>query len=189
MDQAPARTSASRRLSVRGCIISAVQTSLVGSVASNRRLRRRGRDVAIRVLRLPAVFGLLLVSARLCEQGLERFDRVRGGRSPGFTSGPVTKRKADDTFIALAFSGGGTRSAAFAYGVLEELRDTTVMAHGRHRRLLDEVDVTTSVPGGSAPISRPSGSVRTFSKKRCFRTCFRGRDFLLSSTPAILIPG
>ncbi len=40
-----------------------VQTSLVGSVASNRRLRRRGRDVAIRVLRLPAVFGLLLVSA------------------------------------------------------------------------------------------------------------------------------
>ena len=32
----------------------------------------------------------------------------------------------DDTLIILAFSGGGTRAAAFAYGVLEELRRTAV---------------------------------------------------------------
>ncbi len=189
MDQAPARTSASRRLSVRGChyFRRPDESRRIGCIelASAEKGARCGnsRLETPRRVRTPARV------SRLCEQGLERFDRVRGGRSPGFTSGPVTKRKADDTFIALAFSGGGTRSAAFAYGVLEELRDTTVMAHGRHRRLLDEVDVTTSVPGGSAPISRPSGSARTFSKKRCFRTCFRGRDFLLSSTPEIPIPG
>jgi NTE family protein len=57
--------------------------------------------------------------------------------------------RADDIFIVLAFSGGGTRSAAFSYGVLEALRDTTVSLHGRSRRLLDEVDVITSVSGGS----------------------------------------
>ena len=56
---------------------------------------------------------------------------------------------ADDVFVVLAFSGGGTRSAAFAYGVLEKLRDTTVDIHGQQRRLLDEVDVITAVSGGS----------------------------------------
>jgi NTE family protein len=56
---------------------------------------------------------------------------------------------ADDVFVVLAFSGGGTRSAAFAYGVLEKLRDTTVVVGGQQRRLLDEVDVITSVSGGS----------------------------------------
>jgi NTE family protein len=57
--------------------------------------------------------------------------------------------KADDTFIVLAFSGGGTRSAAFSYGVLEAFRDTEVTDHGRQHRLLDQVDVITAVSGGS----------------------------------------
>jgi NTE family protein len=56
---------------------------------------------------------------------------------------------AQDLFVVLAFSGGGTRSAAFAYGILEKLRDTPVLVHGQERRLLDEIDVITSVSGGS----------------------------------------
>ncbi|MFA6985411.1 MAG: patatin-like phospholipase family protein [Arenimonas sp.] len=51
--------------------------------------------------------------------------------------------------MVLAFSGGGTRAAAFNYGVLETLRDTAVTVDGRQRRLLDEVDVISSVSGGS----------------------------------------
>ena len=51
--------------------------------------------------------------------------------------------------MVLAFSGGGTRAAALAYGVLEELRDTTVVIDGVPRRLLDEVDTISSVSGGS----------------------------------------
>lgn len=51
--------------------------------------------------------------------------------------------------LVLAFSGGGTRAAALAYGVLQELRDTTITVDGQPRRLLDEVDAISSVSGGS----------------------------------------
>jgi len=55
-----------------------------------------------------------------------------------------------ETLMILAFSGGGTRAAAFSYGVLEELRRTEVtLASGRRIRVLDEVDVVTGVSGGS----------------------------------------
>ena len=54
-----------------------------------------------------------------------------------------------DIALTLAFSGGGSRAAALAYGVLEELRDTTVVIDGQPRRLLDEVDTISSVSGGS----------------------------------------
>jgi len=36
-----------------------------------------------------------------------------------------------------------------AYGVLEELRDTKVVVDGQPRRLLDEIDLISSVSGGS----------------------------------------
>jgi NTE family protein len=52
--------------------------------------------------------------------------------------------------VILAFSGGGTRAAAFSYGVLEKLRDTELIdRNGNKRRLLDEVDIITGVSGGS----------------------------------------
>ena len=55
-----------------------------------------------------------------------------------------------NTLFALAFSGGGTRAAAFSYGVLEALRKTEfVNAQGQRSRLLDHVDVITGVSGGS----------------------------------------
>ena len=53
------------------------------------------------------------------------------------------------TLFALAFSGGGTRAAAFSYGVLEELYRTEIVVDGQHRRLVDEVDLITGVSGGS----------------------------------------
>jgi len=56
---------------------------------------------------------------------------------------------SDSLLLLLTFSGGGTRAAALAYGVLEELRKTEVVIDGRTRRLLDEVDWISSVSGGS----------------------------------------
>lgn len=63
----------------------------------------------------------------------------------------IPKRQNNDphTLFVLSFSGGGTRAAAFSYGVLEELRRTEVQVDGQQRRLVDEVDVITGVSGGS----------------------------------------
>ncbi|TAK84164.1 MAG: patatin-like phospholipase family protein [Betaproteobacteria bacterium] len=58
---------------------------------------------------------------------------------------------SDELFVIVTFSGGGTRAAALAYGVLEALRDTTIEWQGRRRALLDEVDVISSISGGSFP--------------------------------------
>jgi len=58
-------------------------------------------------------------------------------------------QRNDEIGLLLAFSGGGTRAAAFAYGVLKELRDTGVVIEGRSKQLLDEVDTISSVSGGS----------------------------------------
>lgn len=54
-----------------------------------------------------------------------------------------------DVRLILTFSGGGTRAAALSYGVLQELRDTTVNLDGNESRLLDEIDYISSVSGGS----------------------------------------
>jgi NTE family protein len=56
---------------------------------------------------------------------------------------------SDELFVIVTFSGGGTRAAALAYGVLEALRDTTIEWQGRRTALLDEVDVISSISGGS----------------------------------------
>jgi NTE family protein len=61
-----------------------------------------------------------------------------------------TRRGNSENLVILAFSGGGTRAAAFAYGVLEALRRIEVVnASGRSVRLLDEVDLVTGISGGS----------------------------------------
>ena len=55
-----------------------------------------------------------------------------------------------DNLVVLAFSGGGTRAAAFSYGVLELLRRTEAIGpRGNRFRLLDSVDIITGVSGGS----------------------------------------
>ena len=56
---------------------------------------------------------------------------------------------SESLFVILTFSGGGTRAAALSYGVMEKLRNTTIQWEGKERRLLDEVDVISSVSGGS----------------------------------------
>jgi len=58
--------------------------------------------------------------------------------------------KDHETLVVLAFSGGGTRAAAFSYGVLEFLHRTEIArANGERLPLLDSVGVITGVSGGS----------------------------------------
>jgi NTE family protein len=56
--------------------------------------------------------------------------------------------KSDALLLILTFSGGGTRAAALSYGILQALADTQIAVDGK-QRLLDEVDLISSVSGGS----------------------------------------
>ena len=78
-------------------------------------------------------------------QELSRSDPEGGYRGKNF----IAPDKDESLLILLTFSGGGTRAAAFSYGVLETLRDTNVIVHGSERRLLDQVDWISGVSGGS----------------------------------------
>lgn len=64
---------------------------------------------------------------------------------------PAAKDPRNRLFVVLAFSGGGTRAAALSHGVLKALRDTTIEWQGQQISLLDEVDVISSISGGSFP--------------------------------------
>ncbi|MGH6769148.1 MAG: patatin-like phospholipase family protein [Xanthobacteraceae bacterium] len=55
----------------------------------------------------------------------------------------------DDIMVSLAFSGGGTRAAAFSFGVLTELDKIQVRDRGRTTSLLDRIDFVSGVSGGS----------------------------------------
>jgi NTE family protein len=58
--------------------------------------------------------------------------------------------KDKENLVVLAFSGGGTRAAAFSYGVLEFLKRTEIIGpKGNKVRLLDSVNIITGVSGGS----------------------------------------
>jgi NTE family protein len=57
--------------------------------------------------------------------------------------------RSKDLLVFVGFSGGGTRAAALAYGVLQELAATKISTSSGSRRVLDEVDVISSVSGGS----------------------------------------
>jgi NTE family protein len=54
----------------------------------------------------------------------------------------------DDVLLALSFSGGGTRAAAFSFGVLTEL-DRARAGSSQAKSLLDRVDFVSGVSGGS----------------------------------------
>jgi NTE family protein len=108
--------------------------------------RARPLRATPRARRLRIVLSLAALLAG-CARGpvnppLARWDPER----PLLASAP---ERRSDLLLIVAFSGGGTRAAAFGDGVLEELRDTPVDFGGGPRRLLDEIDVVSGVSGGS----------------------------------------
>jgi NTE family protein len=99
---------------------------------------------------LPAVFAALLVlggcATRPVNPPITQADPDTGYR----IATRQANFKSQETLVILAFSGGGTRAAAFSYGVLEFLRRTEIAIQNRENvRLLDGVGVITGVSGGS----------------------------------------
>ena len=76
---------------------------------------------------------------------LDSFDKDAGYRYDKLFG----ERNSDEIFVILAFSGGGTRAAAFSFGVMEALQDAVYNSTSGSRRFLDDVDVISSVSGGS----------------------------------------
>jgi NTE family protein len=72
---------------------------------------------------------------------------LQGGPQPAAVIGDAIDTRYDDTVIALSFSGGGTRAAAFSYGTLTALDQAPLP--NRPVSLLDRVDFVTGVSGGS----------------------------------------
>jgi NTE family protein len=98
------------------------------------------------VLMLAATLGLAGCASRPVNPPITQVDP-----NGGYTFQTRQKHfKSRDTLVVLAFSGGGTRAAAFSYGVLEFLHRTQVVApDGSKLRLLDAVNMITGVSGGS----------------------------------------
>ena len=96
--------------------------------------------------RIVACFALLASCAQIHNEPINQ--PLVPGAAPSLAElGNDVGTYYDDTVIALSFSGGGTRAAAFSYGVLTAL-DQTPMPN-RPTSLLDRVDFVTGVSGGS----------------------------------------
>jgi len=99
------------------------------------------------LLGLLAIMALAGCASRPINEPITQFDPKSGYRP--YLLIPKRQNNDPSTLFIVSFSGGGTRAAAFSYGVLEELRRTEIVIDGQRRRLIDEVDVTTGVSGGS----------------------------------------
>lgn len=93
------------------------------------------------------IFTLAGCASRPINPPITQVDPNRGYR-PSLLI-PAHQNNDPSTLVLLSFSGGGTRAAAFSYGVLEELRRTQITVHGKPRRLIDEVDAIVGISGGS----------------------------------------
>lgn len=89
--------------------------------------------------------------------------------------------------MAVTFSGGGARAAAFGYGVLQAMHETPVRWNGRDTTLLDNVRFVSGVSGGSiiATYYAAFGN-ETFER---FEPEFLRRDFQHSLISFALKPG
>lgn len=98
-----------------------------------------------------AVLSALLLGACTAQPFMDKpIDSLPPDATQSFTQA-VQGGRDNETLVLLAFSGGGTRAAAFAYGVMQGLAATTIVTPEGERRLLDEVDIISSVSGGSFP--------------------------------------
>jgi NTE family protein len=114
-----------------------------------RRARARIARIIFLLAALALAVALLLGLGRCASRPVNPpLARIPAANEQRF-EGMEQRRGEHDDLVILAFSGGGTRAAAFAYGVLETLRDTEVPSNSGRVRLLDEVDLITGVSGGS----------------------------------------
>lgn len=91
-----------------------------------------------------------------------------------------------DIYFVVAFSGGGMRAAALAYGILKALRNARFRWDGRETSLLNQVDVLSGVSGGGVTAAYYAAyGKKTF---KTFKQQFLLRDFQGELVKAALSP-
>ncbi len=109
------------------------------------------RDLSVIMVRMRVLIFIVFVSFLLAgcttqfriNAPLERHDPDYGYRLKDIAA----PDRSEELLLILTFSGGGTRAAALSYGVLSELAKTRIAIQRRERRLIDEVDMISSVVG------------------------------------------
>ena len=109
-------------------------------------------------------------------RAIDRIDEQSGYRA--FSEARL--RGTGENVVVLSFSGGGTRAAVLSYGVMQELRDTSIVSNGNRVRLLDEIDTISAVSGGSF-----TAAYYGVFGERLFETY--EQDFLSQSIQSILL--
>ncbi len=102
---------------------------------------------AVRAGRIGACAALLVGCAQVIHNDPINQPLAAGAKPTGAELGRDVDTYYDDTVVALSFSGGGTRAAAFSFGVLTGVDETRIPSRGTS--LLDRVDFVTGVSGGS----------------------------------------
>lgn len=104
----------------------------------------KGRNISFLILFSLFFSGCIFYPSYPVNPPLNKVDNNTGYR---FKNMEMNKGNSDATFVILTLSGGGTRAAAFSYGVINELNKYKLQGSGA--TLLDEVDIISSVSGGS----------------------------------------
>ncbi len=95
---------------------------------------------------------LILLALAACSNPVKTPELAEISQEKGYRPNVLDQQAPkglDDTAVIVTFSGGGTRAAALADGVLRGLARVRIPAGGQQVRLVDQIDVISSVSGGS----------------------------------------
>jgi NTE family protein len=145
--------SAAVRSGVDGGFTSAAHGSddgILWTTGRRRDQRRRWGVVVMRAVRIAfGVVGCAMLFACAGVPNVPINVPLGAERSRLASDGRPSEASQDDMLVGLAFSGGGTRAAAFSFGVLDGVSKVTFNERGRPVSLIDRIDFVTAVSGGS----------------------------------------
>ncbi|NKE73008.1 patatin-like phospholipase family protein [Candidatus Manganitrophus noduliformans] len=102
------------------------------------------------IVRIVAFIALFLFSQTGCAHHLVNDRLAEYQPDAGYRFKNLTDDgNSDALFVAVAFSGGGTRAAALSYGVMKALSETEIAWQGKTKRLVEEIDLISTISGGS----------------------------------------
>jgi NTE family protein len=105
----------------------------------------------VRAGRVVACAALVVGCAQLIQNAPVNQPLAANARLIAAAPAPDVSTNYDDMVVALAFSGGGMRAAAFSYGVLTGFDETPVRTRTGTAPLLDHIDFISGVSGGAIP--------------------------------------